>query len=111
MKVLFTAKGKTLDDQIDPRFGRAMGFILYDYETKTHIWHDNNENKQAGHGAGTNAAQTVADLGAEAVVTFHVGDKAQKVLDAVGINVYPHVENITVKEAIEKFQNEELNKN
>ena len=110
MKILFTAKGKTLDDQMDSRFGRAAGFIVYDNETETYEWYDNNENKQAGHGAGTNAAQTVADLGAEAVVTFHVGDKAQQVLNTVNINVYSHIENMTIKEAIKKFQNGELEK-
>jgi predicted Fe-Mo cluster-binding NifX family protein len=110
MKILFTAKGKELDAQMDPRFGRAMGFILYDDKTETYEWYDNSENKDAGHGAGTNTAQTVADLGAEAVVTFHVGDKAQKVLNAVNIDVYSHVENITIKEAIEKFKKGELEK-
>lgn len=108
MKMVITAKGKDLKDMVDPRFGRAEGFILYDTETSEYSYHDNTENKEAGHGAGTNAAQKVADLGAEVVITYHVGDKAQKVLDAQDIKVYQHVENITVEEAVNKFLNGEL---
>ncbi len=110
MKILVTAKGKTLNDLVDPRFGRAEGFILYDTESKEYSWYDNTENKEAGHGAGTNAAQKVADLEAKAVITFHVGDKAQKVLDASEIKIYQHVENISIQEAIDKFEKGELEK-
>ena len=110
MKILFTAQGSKLDDQMDSRFGRAAGFIVYDEATELYEWHDNNENKSAGHGAGTSAAQNVADLGVEAVVTYHVGDKAQQILDKMNIAVYSHVENMTVREALVKFQNNELDK-
>jgi len=110
MKILITAKGKTLNDLVDPRFGRASGFILYDTETKEYSWHDNTKNKEAGHGAGTNTSQKVAELEAKAVITFHVGDKAQQVLDASKIDIYQHVENMTIQEAINKFENGELEK-
>jgi len=110
MKLLFTSTGKTLESEMDPRFGRGKGFILYDTDTKTFLWHDNSENAEAGHGAGTNAARVVVDLGADAVFTSHVGPKAGAVLSAVGIDTYSHVENMTVLEAIEKFQNNELEK-
>jgi len=108
MKILITSKGNDLKSMVDPRFGRAEGFILYDTETKEYTYHDNKENKEAGHGAGTNAAQKVEELGAKTVITFHVGDKAQKVLDASGIEIIQHVENITVEEAIEKYLKGEL---
>jgi len=110
MKILITAKGKTLNDLVDPRFGRATGFILYNTDTKEYSYHDNTENKEAGHGAGTNTSQKVAELEASAVISFHIGDKAKKVLDASGIDTYQHVENITIQEAINKFQNGELEK-
>ena len=110
MKLLITAKGKTLNALVDPRFGRATGFILYDTESKEYSYHDNTKNKEAGHGAGTNASQKVADLEANAVITFHVGDKAQKVLEASGIKIFQHVENISIQEAIDKFNNDELEK-
>ena len=110
MKLLFTSVGKTLESDMDPRFGRGAGFILYDTETKEYSWHDNRENAQAGHGAGTNAAQLVVELGANAVLTSHVGPKAGAVLSAVGIETYSHVENMTVLEAIRRYENNELKK-
>ena len=110
MKLLFTSTGKTLDSEMDPRFGRGKGFILYDTDTKTFSWHDNTKNLEAGHGAGTNAAKVVVDLNTDAVFTSHVGPKAGAVLSAVGIDTYSHVENMTVQEAIDKFLNNELEK-
>ena len=33
MKIAGTAKGKTLDDQVDPRFGRCPYFLFLDTQT------------------------------------------------------------------------------
>jgi predicted Fe-Mo cluster-binding NifX family protein len=88
MKVIVTAQGQNLDSPVDPRFGRAKYFLLIDTETRECSVHDNTQNLQAPQGAGIQAAQTVARLGAEAVVTGHVGPKAFAALQAGGIAVY-----------------------
>ena len=34
MKLVFTTPGETLDSPLDPSFGRARNFLLYDAQTK-----------------------------------------------------------------------------
>jgi predicted Fe-Mo cluster-binding NifX family protein len=63
---------------------------------------DNIHKRNAPQGAGIQAAQTVARLGAEAVLTGHVGPKAFSTLQAGGIAVYTGASG-SVGEAIEQF--------
>jgi len=107
MKILITAKGKQTNDEVDPRFGRAKFFILVDTDTNETTAHDNSQNLNAAQGAGIQAAETVARLGAEAVVTGNVGPKAFRVLNTAGIKVYlcPQA---TVDAAVRKFKAGEL---
>ena len=35
MKIAVSTSGKDLDSQVEPRFGRAVGFVIYDTENKT----------------------------------------------------------------------------
>lgn len=100
MKVVVTAQGAGLDSPVDPRFGRAAYFVLVDTETGEATAHDNARNLNAPQGAGIQAGQTVARLGAEAVLTGHVGPKAFATLRAAGIQVYPGASG-TVREAVE----------
>ena len=87
MKIAITTQGPTLDSEVDPRFGRAAGFILYDTETDKWSHHDNAQNLNAPQGAGIQAGQNVADLGAQWVLTGHCGPKAFRVLTANGIKI------------------------
>ena len=107
MKILVTAKGKQTNDEVDPRFGRAKFFILVDTDTNETTAHDNSQNLNAAQGAGIQAAETVARLGAEAVVTGNVGPKAFRVLNTAGIKVYLCPQT-TVDEAVRKFKAGEL---
>ncbi len=88
MKIVITAQQDTPDAQVDPRFGRAQFFMLYDTDTKEFAAHNNEQNLNAAQGAGIQAAQNVARLGAEAVITGHVGPKAFSTLKAAGIKIY-----------------------
>jgi len=80
---------------------------LVDTETGELSSHDNAQNLNAPQGAGIQAGQTVARLGAEAVLTGHVGPKAFTTLRAANVAVYTGVSG-TVKEAIEQFKNGRL---
>jgi predicted Fe-Mo cluster-binding NifX family protein len=91
MKVAVTAQGQDFNSLVDPRFGRARYFILVDTETGDFSVHDNVQNLNAPQGAGIQAAQNVANLGAEAVLTGHAGPKAFATLRAAGIAVYTGV--------------------
>lgn len=99
MKVAISTSGSTLDSQLDTRFGRAAGFIVYDMESGGYEYKDNTQNLNAAQGAGIQSAQNVADTGAEAVITGHMGPKAYKALDHASIKVYL-AEGGTVNEAV-----------
>ena len=78
MKIIITSEGTSLESPVDPRFGRAKHFILVDTDTGEFSSHDNAQNLNAPQGAGIQAAQTVARLGAEAVLTGHVGPRRSR---------------------------------
>ena len=108
MKVVITSSGQTLADPIDMHFGRAKVFILADTETGKAIAHDNAQNLQAAQGAGIQAAETVARLGAETIVTGSVGPKAYKALQAAGIRIALLEAVCPGTEALRRFKNNEL---
>jgi predicted Fe-Mo cluster-binding NifX family protein len=107
MKIIITSEGTSLESQVDPRFGRAKHFALVNGDTGEFSVHDNAQNLNAQQGAGIQAAQTVARLGAEAVLTGHVGPKAFTTLQAANVAVYTGVSG-TVTEAIEQFKSGRL---
>lgn len=88
MKIAVSSSGPDLNGTMDPRFGRAAGFIIYDTESGDHEYVDNAQNLTLPQGAGIQAAQNVAATGAGAVITGHVGPKAYKALSHGGIGVY-----------------------
>ncbi|MCX6843602.1 MAG: NifB/NifX family molybdenum-iron cluster-binding protein [candidate division WOR-3 bacterium] len=103
MKVAFTTSGSNLDSPLDARFGRAPGFIIYDIDTGTSEFVDNQQSLNAAQGAGIQAAETVVRSGARAVVTGHCGPKAFRVLSAAGVKVY-NTNQPTVAAALEAFK-------
>ena len=103
MKVAVTSQGKEMNSGVDPRFGRASCFIVVDTDTGDHRVVDNTQNLNAAQGAGVQAAQAVAELKVEAVLTGHCGPKAFRVLDAAGIKVYLGIEG-TVQDALEMLK-------
>ncbi|WP_147820084.1 NifB/NifX family molybdenum-iron cluster-binding protein [Salidesulfovibrio onnuriiensis] len=88
MKIAISSGGPDLNGPLDPRFGRAAGFVIFDLETGAHEFVDNTQNLTLAQGAGIQAAQNVAATGAKAVVTGHVGPKAYKALSHGGIGVF-----------------------
>ncbi len=103
MKIVVTAQGPETSFEVDPRFGRARCFIVVDTESGENQVFDNTQNLNTAQGAGVQAAQTVANLGVEALMTGHCGPKAFRVLDAAGIKVYLGAEG-TVETAVKSFQ-------
>ncbi|HUU45104.1 MAG TPA: NifB/NifX family molybdenum-iron cluster-binding protein [Acidobacteriota bacterium] len=103
MKAVITAQAGSLTANVDPRFGRASCFILYDTETGEFTAHSNEQNKNAAQGAGIQAAQNVARLGPEVVITGHVGPKALEALRAAGIKVCVGASG-AVQEALATYQ-------
>lgn len=102
MKIAITATGKTLNSQVDQRFGRTAYFIIVDTETMDFTVLEN-ENIAAAGGAGINSAKIVIDSGAEAVLTGNCGPNAERTLNAAGVKLYTSV-NGTVSETVELFK-------
>lgn len=107
MKVAITSYGDKSGMTVDPRFGRAVQFLIYDTETdKTHVV-DNSQNLNSAQGAGIQSAQNVINEGVEAVITGNCGPKAFRVLSAAGIKVYT-VQDVTVQEALKALKENRL---
>ena len=105
MKILFSAKREGWDAPIDNRFGRAEGFSLYDDETQELSWHSNRENKESEHGVGIQAAQLVASLKADIVITGgNFGPKAHSLLTKTGAKLIEDIRNISVRQAFEQYK-------
>ncbi len=103
MKIAITSQGMELDSSVDPRFGRAAYFIIYDTETGEHEAIDNSQNLQALQGAGIQAAEHVQKSGAEHLITGHCGPNAFRTLNAAGVKVSINASG-KVSDVIEKFK-------
>lgn len=102
-KVVFTTSGGDLGSPLDPRFGRAPNFLVYDLERDTFEVVDNASNVSSAQGAGIRAAETVVRLGATALVTGHCGPNAFRVLTAGGVSIFTS-DAKTVGEALAAFR-------
>ncbi len=107
MKVVVTSTGKDLESKVDPRFGRANWLIVFDTETNQHQAINNEQNLNAGQGAGIQSAENISRHGVEAVITGNCGPKAFRTLGAAGIRIYCGADG-TVSEALEKFKSGKL---
>jgi predicted Fe-Mo cluster-binding NifX family protein len=102
MKIAVSATGKDLHCEIDPRFGRCQYFIFIDPETMEFEVIEN-EGLMASGGAGVQAAQSIVQKGANAVITGNLGPNAASALSASGIKVYL-APGGTVKDVIEGYK-------
>jgi len=99
MKVAISAHGNTPDSKMDMRFGRTKGYCIFTDSADNMEWVSNEENANLDHGAGIQASQLVASTGAEAIISGHLGPKAEQTLKAAGLKAYQGKEDMTVKEA------------
>ena len=102
MKLCVSAVYGSLEAHVDPRFGRCQYFIFVESDTMAFEVVPNKA-ASAGHGAGIQAAQTVANHGVRLVLTGNVGPNAFRALSAAGIKVVTGVSD-TVREAVEKHR-------
>ena len=104
MKITISSQGKDLNSSVDPRFGRASQFILYDTETASYEVVSNAQSLNAAQGAGIKAAEAISRLGAQVLITGHCGPKAFETLSAAGIKIVLGAEGCTVSQALEKYK-------
>lgn len=104
-KIAITSEGPELDDLVDPRFGRAAGFLIVDLEDMSTSYIDNGQTQVLAQGAGIQAAQLVAGAKVDCVLSGFVGPKAFQALSAVKIKVVQNLDaGMTVRQAVDKFK-------
>lgn len=106
MKLIVPAESKSLTAPVCPSFGRTPYYALIDTESGTHEFLDNAAAASQG-GAGIKAAQTLADSGAAAIITYRCGENAAQVLDAAGVKIYKARDG-SVKDNIAAFKDGKL---
>ncbi len=110
MKIAITSTGNNLNALVDPVFGRCAYFIIAEVENNEIKSFESiaNEARNAIGGAGIQAAQLVANKGAEVVITGNVGPNAFNVLASAGIKVVTGLAGISVKDAVQRYLQGEL---
>jgi predicted Fe-Mo cluster-binding NifX family protein len=102
MKIAFSSTGDGWKENIDIRFGRSLGFFVFDTETnKTSFI--NNAKHNSEHGAGTNAAKKIIDENISIIITGQIGPRAREILNSKGIKIYTGIGYGTLEEAYEKY--------
>lgn len=88
MKIAVTTAGADLSAPVELRFGRATAFLVYDTDTGNVSRIENTQQLNAAQGAGIQAAQTVINNGAQALISGHCGPKAFQVLKMGKVEIF-----------------------
>lgn len=105
MKLCITASGKSIDANIDTRFGRAPWFLIVDTDTGTIIEAVENSAVAQGQGAGVAATRLVSDKNVDAVLTGTVGPNAIQVFQETEVRLFEGASSQdTVQQALAKFK-------
>lgn len=100
MKIAVSTLGKDKGSLLDPKFGRAHGFMVFDTEDGSYTYYANDENIQLAQGAGIKTGSFIADLGVEVAISGHFGPKAASVLERAGIKMVSGNEGHTVEQLV-----------
>ena len=106
MKIAVSSTGDNLESNVDMRFGRCKYFMIVDSDSME-FKALSNESIMASGGAGIKSAETIVNQDVEIVLTGNIGPNAHSTLKAAGIKVFTGA-NGTIKDAINKYKNNEL---
>lgn len=109
MKIAVSAQGNHPASVLDPRLGRARFLLLYDTEAKTWLGVENAPREHAAHGdgGGVKAAGRLRGLGADALISGHVCERAFAILAAAGLKMY-RAGSVPAEEAVALWQRGQL---
>src|SRR6056297_3502358 len=107
MKVCITATKKDKKSKIDPRFGRAQYFLIFNDDGEIEETIDNSA-QSAQRGAGISAAQKLEDKDVNILITGNIGPNAYNALSSAGVKVFLAEANITAAEAFKKWEKDKL---
>ena len=108
-RIAICADSEDIEQAVSNRFARCNFYALYDFDSKTFSF-TNNEAKKEMSGAGSKAAQVISELNAEVVLVPEVGPKAYTALNAFDIDVYSYQKGSSVKETVYQFYENKLEK-
>jgi predicted Fe-Mo cluster-binding NifX family protein len=107
MRIAIASQGVEKTSAVDPRFGRASYFLVFDTSDESLEVVENNQNVNAAQGAGIQAAENISKKNVDIIVASNFGPKAFRALEAAGIKAAIWAEG-TVSEAIELAVNNKL---
>lgn len=109
MRVVFSAVGADWDSLVDPRLGRAKGFVVYDDGKNELSYISNDEAANASQGAGLQMAKLMLDMHADVIITGNgPGEKASDVLNKSNIKIYVGAGDMSLKDAYKAYQEQKL---
>ena len=102
MKIAVSATGPSIDDQVDPRFGRCPYYLIVETDD---LGYEAIENPSIGltGGAGIQSAEIMAEKGIKDLITGNCGPNAHKVLSAAGIGIMVGCSGV-IREVIERYR-------
>jgi predicted DNA-binding protein (UPF0251 family)/predicted Fe-Mo cluster-binding NifX family protein len=103
-KIAVSSESPDLDGPVDPRFGRAAGFVIVDPDSMASEYVDNAASQGMAQGAGIQTAELMTRHGVGVVLTGYVGPKAFQALSAAGIKIGQNLEDLSVRQAVEKYK-------
>ena len=109
MRIAISTSTDSFDGPFDPRFGRAAFFCFVDLETGD--WEAMpNPAINASGGAGVQAAQIIAEKGAQIAISGDFGPNAHMTLSAAGVQMFlaPAGEALTGRELLARYRADQL---
>ena len=102
-RIAVSSEGPSLNQPVDPRFGRAAGFMIVDPTDMSFEYLDNGGSQTMAQGAGIQAAAAVVRSGARVVLTGFVGPKAFQALKSAGVDIAQNLDDMNVGEAVQAY--------
>jgi predicted Fe-Mo cluster-binding NifX family protein len=107
MRIAVSSQGTELSSNVDPRFGRAPYFIIFDTGDESFKVINNEQNVNAAQGAGVQTAQRIAGEKVDMVVSGNLGPRAFQIITAAGVKSALLADG-TVSQAVELARNNKL---
>ena len=103
MKIAISSTGKTLQSEVDARFGRCAYFLIIEIKNKEikNVKAIENTAKAQMGGAGITSGEIVVKQKVDAIITVNLGPRAFQVLNQFEIKIYQGQGKI--KEVIQNF--------
>lgn len=108
MKIAIPTSSNDIHESLDPRFGRAKYFALYDDVLQQWSFIPNEQNLSLPQGAGIQSAKHIIDSGANILLTRNIGPKAFDLLVRADIKIYACNDDLPLAEAVRQFQSGSL---